>query len=150
MLGYAFQRGFIPLSSDALLRAIELNGAAAAENRRAFSWGRRAAHDPAGVEALTAAGEPAAAAHRLSVNPDETVERRQERELTAGYERTLAHVLEHLDRDNLGAAVALAGIPETVLGYGPVKERSILRAQARQKELMAAFDQAHAVMAQAA
>jgi hypothetical protein len=58
--------------------------------------------------------------------------------------------LEHLDRDNLGAAVALAGIPETVLGYGPVKERSILRAQARQKELMAAFDQAHAVMAQAA
>ena len=78
MLGYAFQRGLIPLSSEALLRAIELNGATVEENRRAFSWGRRAALDPAGVDALVAAGEPAAPAHRLSVNLDEIVRRRHD------------------------------------------------------------------------
>ena len=293
MLGYAFQRGLIPLSSEALLRAIELNGATVEANRRAFSWGRRAALDPAGVEALVAAGEPAAPTHRLSVNLDETIERRrdylvayqdesyarryvalvertreheakvgagslcvpgiplrgqatafsdavarnyfkllaykdeyevarlfsdpefreslaagfegdyrlnfhitlpwsrgakpgdepkkirfgpwllpamkllarfkflrgtalnpfgriaerrQERELIADYERTVAHILDKLDHSRLNqgefdAAVALARIPETIRGYGPVKERCIVQARARQKELMAVFDQ---------
>ncbi|NJD36007.1 MAG: indolepyruvate ferredoxin oxidoreductase family protein [Betaproteobacteria bacterium] len=78
MLGYAFQRGLIPLSSAALLRAIELNGAAVEDNRRAFAWGRRTALDPFGVEALIAAGEPAAAAHRPSLDLDETIERRRD------------------------------------------------------------------------
>jgi indolepyruvate ferredoxin oxidoreductase len=36
--------------------------------------------------------------------------------------------------------VALASIPEMIRGYGPVKQRSIVQAQAKQKELMAAFD----------
>ncbi|MCX7149025.1 MAG: indolepyruvate ferredoxin oxidoreductase family protein, partial [Rhodocyclales bacterium] len=70
MLGYAFQRGLIPLSSAALLRAIELNGATVEENRRAFSWGRRTAIDPRGVEALVAAGENSAPSRKLSVNLD--------------------------------------------------------------------------------
>jgi indolepyruvate ferredoxin oxidoreductase len=271
MLGYAFQRGFIPLSSAALLRAIELNGAAVEENRRAFSWGRRTALDPAGVATLVAAGENHAPAHKLSASLDETIERRrnfltvyqdaayarryidlvervkkvgagdtaltqavarnyfkllaykdeyevarlfvapefqrtlaasfegdyslnfhitlpwsrgvkpgdepkkirfgpwlmpamklltwlrflrgtalnpfgwieerrQERQLIADYEHTLAHILDSLDRDRLATAVALASIPEMIRGYGPVKQRSIVQAQAKQKELMAAFD----------
>ena len=78
MLGHAFQLGLIPLSSEALLRAIELNGAAVEENRRAFSWGRRAALDTAGVEALVAAGAAAATTHRLSLDLDETVARRRD------------------------------------------------------------------------
>jgi indolepyruvate ferredoxin oxidoreductase len=78
MLGYAFQRGHLPLSSTALLRAIELNGAAVEENRRAFDWGRRAALDPAGVEALAAEGEPRAPTHRLSTTLNEIMERRHE------------------------------------------------------------------------
>jgi indolepyruvate ferredoxin oxidoreductase len=45
MLGFAFQRGAIPLSLEAILKAIELNGAAIEMNRLAFSWGRLAAHD---------------------------------------------------------------------------------------------------------
>jgi indolepyruvate ferredoxin oxidoreductase len=52
MLGHAFQRGLIPLSAEAILRAIELNGAAVEDNLRAFDWGRRAAHDPAAIAAL--------------------------------------------------------------------------------------------------
>jgi indolepyruvate ferredoxin oxidoreductase len=45
MLGFAFQRGAIPLSLEAIQKAIELNGAAIEMNRLAFAWGRLAAHD---------------------------------------------------------------------------------------------------------
>jgi len=47
MLGLAWQRGLVPVGQDAILRAIELNGAAVALNRRAFLWGRILAHNPA-------------------------------------------------------------------------------------------------------
>ncbi len=53
LLGYAWQKGFIPLGREALLRAMELNGVAVENNKTAFEWGRRAAHDPASVEQLT-------------------------------------------------------------------------------------------------
>ena len=49
MLGYAWQRGLVPLSLDALMRAVELNGAAIEMNKTAFAWGRLAAVD---VEAV--------------------------------------------------------------------------------------------------
>ena len=52
LLGFAFQRGLVPLSADAIERAIELNGVSIAFNRQAFLWGRRAAHDLAAVLAL--------------------------------------------------------------------------------------------------
>jgi len=59
MLGYAFQKGRVPLSLDALLRAIELNGVAVDECKRTFAWGRLAAHDPARVAAsLPPAAQP--------------------------------------------------------------------------------------------
>jgi indolepyruvate ferredoxin oxidoreductase len=45
LLGFAFQRGAIPLSLEAIQKAIELNGAAIEMNRMAFAWGRLAAHD---------------------------------------------------------------------------------------------------------
>jgi indolepyruvate ferredoxin oxidoreductase len=77
-------------------------------------------------------------------------ERRQERGLITDYERTLAHILDRLDDGRLDAAVALASIPETIRGYGPVKERSIVQAQARQKELLAPFDRPPGVTAKAA
>ncbi len=53
MLGFAFQRGWIPVSLCALMRAIELNGVAAAANQQALQWGRMAAADLALVERLT-------------------------------------------------------------------------------------------------
>jgi indolepyruvate ferredoxin oxidoreductase len=54
MLGYAWQKGWIPLGRESLLRAIELNGVAVENNKAAFTWGRRAAHDWASVESLLA------------------------------------------------------------------------------------------------
>ncbi len=58
MLGYAWQKGWVPVSLAALERAIELNGAAIAMNQAAFQWGRLAAHDPQAVK--RAAGARAA------------------------------------------------------------------------------------------
>ena len=52
MLGYAWQRGWIPLGRAALVRAIELNAVQVDNNKTAFEWGRRAAHDWASVEKL--------------------------------------------------------------------------------------------------
>jgi indolepyruvate ferredoxin oxidoreductase len=46
MLGFAWQKGVIPVSSRALYRAIRLNGVQAEENLQAFEIGRMAAHDP--------------------------------------------------------------------------------------------------------
>jgi len=50
LLGYAWQKGRVPLSHDALLRAIELNGVAVDSNKHSFNWGRIAAVDMALVE----------------------------------------------------------------------------------------------------
>jgi indolepyruvate ferredoxin oxidoreductase len=59
MLGFAFQRGLVPVSSAAILRAIELNGVAIEFNKRAFHWGRRAAIDPVAVERIAAPAKAA-------------------------------------------------------------------------------------------
>ncbi len=45
MLGHAWQQGLVPLSLEALMRAVELNGAAVEMNKTAFAWGRVAAID---------------------------------------------------------------------------------------------------------
>jgi indolepyruvate ferredoxin oxidoreductase len=46
MLGFAWQRGFIPISDAAIEEAIQLNGVAIQANIAAFRWGRLIAHDP--------------------------------------------------------------------------------------------------------
>lgn len=52
MLGFAWQKGCVPLSEAGLMRAIELNGVAIDFNKQAFNWGRIAAHDLAAVKKL--------------------------------------------------------------------------------------------------
>ena len=64
VVGYALQRGLLPVSRSALERAIELNGAAVAFNLAALALGRLAAHDRERFDALLAsatAPRPAAA-----------------------------------------------------------------------------------------
>src|SRR5262245_23081180 len=58
LLGYAYQRGALPLSADAIEQALDLNGEAVAMNQAAFRWGRRAAVDLAAVEALAKPDQP--------------------------------------------------------------------------------------------
>jgi len=52
LLGYAWQKGWVPLSLEALKRAIELNEVAVSNNLMAFEWGRHAAHHLDAVEGL--------------------------------------------------------------------------------------------------
>ncbi|MDE2617213.1 MAG: indolepyruvate ferredoxin oxidoreductase family protein [Burkholderiales bacterium] len=68
LLGYAWQKGWIPLGLASLQRAIELNAVAVEANKAAFEWGRQAAHDWARVLALLAP------AQTLQFQPRATVE----------------------------------------------------------------------------
>jgi indolepyruvate ferredoxin oxidoreductase len=76
LLGYAYQLGGLPVSADAIMKALELNGEAVTVNQTAFTWGRRAALDPAFVESLAAPREAGTDARKLSQSLDETIERR--------------------------------------------------------------------------
>jgi indolepyruvate ferredoxin oxidoreductase len=76
MVGYAFQRGLLPLTEASIRKAIELNGAAVESNTQSFNWGRLAAID--GAKVAAAAIPPAARpeSQRLSLSLDEMIERR--------------------------------------------------------------------------
>jgi indolepyruvate ferredoxin oxidoreductase len=76
MLGYAWQKGLVPVSSAALLQAIALNGVAVEENGKAFLWGRRAACDRHGVDRIACGAEPVLPSRVLSRNLDEIIARR--------------------------------------------------------------------------
>ena len=273
MLGYAWQKGLIPLSFEAIDRAIELNGVAVETSKRTFAWGRLAAHDivavqtaakptlrlekPAArtlpdivakrVELLTAYQDAAyAERYRIFVNKvsaaekakapgrqglaeavakslyklmaykdeyevgrlysdgeflkklgsqfegdyrltfhlapplfsdrDPTTgelkkkeygawvmplfrllasmkklrgtrldifgyseERRMERRLIGEYEATIDQVLATLGQDNHAMAVQIAAVPETMRGFGHIKEKNVLAAKAREASLLAAY-----------
>ena len=57
LLGYAWQKGWVPLGYASLMRAIELNNVAIENNKAAFEWGRRSAHDLAAVQKLVSPGQ---------------------------------------------------------------------------------------------
>ncbi|MEM7711900.1 MAG: DUF6537 domain-containing protein, partial [Pseudomonadota bacterium] len=269
ILGAAWQKGLVPLSHQAILRAVELNGAAVEKNQRAFEIGRwamekpeavtdlltdtvvtlpetldqkiaaRAAHltayqskryakryakmldiigDPAVKEAvargyhkvlaykdeyevarlLRSTREKARAAfdgdlkltYHLAppmlskAGPDgrpakrafgewieraypllavgkvvrgtpldpfgRTAERKMERSLIAQYEADMAEVLPLATEITRDAVVALAELPLTIRGFGPVKEANERRAAKRREELLASIRSGGAVLAQAA
>jgi indolepyruvate ferredoxin oxidoreductase len=273
MLGYAWQKGLVPLSLDALMRAIELNGVAVETSKRTFAWGRLAAHNlsavqvaakptlrvekPAArtlseivakrVELLTAYQDKAYAEryrgfvervgavekerargrsglaeavakslYKLMAYKDEyevarlytdgeflkklgaqfegnytlsfhlapplfadrdpetnqlkkreygpwimtafrvlaslkrlrgtafdvfgyTEERKMERRLIAEYEATVDSLLATLDQNNHGLAVQIAAVPETMRGFGHIKEKNVVAAKAREASLLAAY-----------
>ena len=74
LLGYAWQKGRVPLSYAALMRAIELNAVQVENNQAAFEWGRHCAHDLASVQALFKAAQVIAFVKKPSL--DETVNKR--------------------------------------------------------------------------
>jgi len=109
-MGYAWQRGLVPVGLAAMLRAIELNGVAVDANKAAFSLGRLAAADPASARELL--HEPATAAD--AVEPlDALIERSarfladyQDARYAERYRRTVAKVRAR-EEALVGAAAAL-------------------------------------------
>ncbi|MDR2153483.1 MAG: indolepyruvate ferredoxin oxidoreductase family protein [Burkholderiaceae bacterium] len=79
LLGFAWQKGWLPLTRAALLRAIELNAVEAENNQTAFEWGRHAAHDwPRVQRALAAVGGEQAVEFKPRPTLDAVIARRVE------------------------------------------------------------------------
>ncbi len=113
LLGYAWQKGLIPLSSEAIERAIELNNVAIAFNKQSFQWGRRAAVDLAAVEAIAKPKAAASGSRVLSETLDDVIARRVS-ELTAyqdaAYAAKYRHAVERIRKiegDRFRGATAL-------------------------------------------
>jgi indolepyruvate ferredoxin oxidoreductase len=77
VMGYAWQRGLIPLSGASIMRAIELNAQAVEKNKQAFDWGRRAAVDLNSVQKMATPPEAKPESQRMSQTIDEMVARRK-------------------------------------------------------------------------
>jgi len=108
MLGYALQKGLVPVSAAAIERAIELNGVAVEANLKAFVWGRRTAHDARAVEKVATPGDVIPLSQRLSRNLDEIIARRVE--FLTGYQdaayaeryRKLVNRVRQIEADRVG------------------------------------------------
>ncbi len=78
MLGYAVQKGLVPIALESVLEAIRLNGVAVKANLATFNWGRLAAHD---IELVTQKAQAARGDIKpeapLSQTPDEVIARRE-------------------------------------------------------------------------
>ena len=121
LVGYAYQLGAVPLAAASIERAIELNGEAVDMNRAAFHWGRRAAVDPAAVEALIEpAPEASGDARRRSQSFEETVARRVAF-LTAyqdaAYAETYLRVVDKAKAAEAAKAPGKSSLAEAVARY---------------------------------
>jgi indolepyruvate ferredoxin oxidoreductase len=67
MLGYAWQMGRVPLSHEAIMRAIELNNVQIDSNKAAFEWGRACAHNPASMALESAPAQTITLSRRPSL-----------------------------------------------------------------------------------
>jgi indolepyruvate ferredoxin oxidoreductase len=115
LLGYAWQKGGLPLSLDSLRRAIQINGVSVDKNLAAFELGRQAAHR--GVDALRPA-----AAERVVTMPES---------LDALVKRLAAHVRDYQDEAyarRFLTAVESVRVREAALGD---KRQDVTRAVAR-------------------
>jgi indolepyruvate ferredoxin oxidoreductase len=121
LVGYAYQIGALPLSAASIEQAIELNGEAVPMNLAAFRWGRRAAVDPAAVDALMAARAGAAApARTLSQSFDEMVARRVEflsKYQDAAYAGRYRDLVARVQAAEAAKAPGKSGLAEAVARY---------------------------------
>jgi len=76
-----------------------------------------------------------------------TEERRTERALAAEYQALLGELAAKLTVANYASAVALAGLPDEIRGYGHVKENSVAVTARRRAELRASFERPEPALA---
>ncbi len=116
LLGYAYQKGFLPLSAEAIDRAIELNGQAVDMNRRAFRWGRRSALDLPRVETL--AGSAASGAPPPSAWTLESIVEHRSRHLVeyqdAAYADRYRRLVHRVAQTEARKAPGMKGLAEAV------------------------------------
>ncbi|WP_299194403.1 indolepyruvate ferredoxin oxidoreductase family protein [uncultured Amphritea sp.] len=113
-IGYAWQKGLIPLEMASIEEAITLNGVAVEANKQAFLWGRRAAHNLQQVEQIVT---PASDIQPVRVMPglDEVVQREMDHltqyqgaALAQRYQSLVNKVAESEKQLGKGVALSLA------------------------------------------
>jgi indolepyruvate ferredoxin oxidoreductase len=150
MLGYAYQKGWIPLPAAALERAIELNGVAVEFNRKSFLWGRRAAVDLERVRRIAIPADVIPLEQRPSRSLEELIERRvkfltayQDETYAAKYRSLVERVkaLEHEKTGSTKLTEAVARYYAKLLAYKDEYEVGRLHADpAFRKKIEAMFE----------
>lgn len=69
-----------------------------------------------------------------------SAERRMERDLIKQYQSDMATWLSHADAERMEALVALAELPLSIRGFGPVKEKNAKTAAKRRAELLSVLE----------
>src|SRR5690606_27807556 len=114
MLGFAWQRGLIPVSAEATERAIELNPVATESNKQAFAWGRVAAVDLDRVEKAAAPVSSIALVRKpAKLSLDELVAHRAE--FLTGYQDA-AYAKRYTD-----FVARVRAAEEGIVGKGPLE-----------------------------
>jgi len=116
MLGYAYQKGLLPLSAEAIEKAIEVNGVSIKMNTEAFRLGRLAAVDPARLETMMKGQDVVAAPKSLeAMSLDEIIAHRsqllteyQNKRLAKRYRNLLEKVRLAADKGGYGEALPRA------------------------------------------
>jgi indolepyruvate ferredoxin oxidoreductase len=150
MLGYAYQKGWVPVPASTLERAIELNGVSVEFNKQSFLWGRRAAVDLERVQRVARPAEVVALGEHFSRSLDELVERRVQ--LLTAYQdaayaekyRALVERVRVLEKERVGSsklAEAVARYYAKLLAYKDEYEVARLHADgALQRKIDAMFE----------
>ena len=135
LLGFAYQGGSIPVSLDALERAIAANGVAVADNLAALHYGRTAAHDPDLLP--SAARRPSAEAMQPPKShglPERIARRRaylvryQHEALAMRFEALVARVQEAERRVMPGSVALASAVADSAFGlYAPKDEYEVAR-----------------------
>ncbi|MFP7571454.1 indolepyruvate ferredoxin oxidoreductase family protein [Marivita sp. S2033] len=129
ILGAAWQRGLVPLTYDAIKQAIELNGAAAEKNIRAFQTGRWAVlhpEDAARVAEPKVVDLPKTLADRIEYRFDHLVKYQSKR-----YANRYLKLVESVSDPRLKEAVAMGY--HKVLAYKDEYEVARLHLETRDK-----------------
>ena len=119
VLGYAYQKGLIPVSAAAIERAIELNGVAVEANKTTFAWGRRAQIDRRAVAAI--ARPPAVVRLRSVAKTYDEMFAKRIAELAmyqdAAYANRYRILVERAREAEMAHAKAMSGFAEAVARY---------------------------------
>ena len=120
MLGVAYQRGLIPVSAEAIEKAIELNGAAVKMNQAAFTWGRRFVVDPQAVERLAAPKEAVKSTTPVAETLEQMVVRRVEfltAYQNAAYAKRYSDLVARVRDAEQSKAKGMSGLAQAVARY---------------------------------
>lgn len=115
MLGYAWQKGLVPIGRDAITKAIDLNGVSVSANNAAFDWGRMLAHDREAVLAnlvpvkVNQVAEPDMTVNEIIANRAAHLVKYQDARLSKRYLERLERLSKVVDESTLrNAAISYA------------------------------------------